>query len=138
MSSTLPDTADRVFRRVVAGNRLVGIVSTLPYWLARRDSAAMLAIARRFDSIARATPDEIDRGVATYAVHAAPAYLALLARDTATAVRRFEALPDSLCPLCYLDRMTLGHLLAARQEDRKAAALLDRWLIDLNLPSTVL
>jgi tetratricopeptide (TPR) repeat protein len=34
--------------------------------------------------------------------------------------------------------MTLGHLLAAQKEDEKAAKLLDQWLIDLPLPSSVL
>ena len=47
-------------------------------------------------------------------------------------------MPDSLCALCYMQRMTLGHLRAARKEDEKAAKLLDRWLVDIDLPSTVL
>ena len=58
--------------------------------------------------------------------------------DTAGAVRILESLPDSLCALCYLQRLTLGHLLAARREDQKAAKLLDRWLADVTLPSSVL
>ncbi len=59
-------------------------------------------------------------------------------RDTATAVRRFEELPDSLCPICYFERLTLAQLLSARHDDQKAAKLLDRWLIELLVPSQVL
>jgi hypothetical protein len=88
--------------------------------------------------MARSAPSEVDRNIATYTSQAALAYLALLRHDTATAVRRFEALPDSLCPVCYLQRLTLAQLLSARQEDRKAARLLDRWLVEILVPSEVL
>jgi len=138
LSPSLADTADRVFRRLLAGSRLVPIVSTLPWWAARRDSAALREIERRSDSTARAAPNEVDRNIASYTSQAAQAYLTLLRHDTTSAMRQLEALPDSLCPICYLEVMTLGHLLAARQDDRKAAPLLDRWLIDLSAPSNVL
>ena len=138
VGTVLPDTADRVFRRILAGERLVGVTATLPYWLTRGDSAAMRQIGRRSDSIARAAPSEVDRNIAAYTAQAVPAYLALLRHDTTSALRQLEALPDSLCPMCYFEQMTLGRLLAARQEDKKAAALLNQWLIDLTLPSVVL
>jgi eukaryotic-like serine/threonine-protein kinase len=134
----LPDTAVGLFHRIAEGNRVVGVATTLPWWAARRDSAAIKAIERRTDSIARAAPLEVDRGIARYAADAARAYLALLRHDTATAVRRLEALPDSLCPLCYQQRITLGQLLASGRDDRRAAALLDRWLVDLTVPSAVI
>ena len=127
-----------MLRRVAEGSGLVGVASTLPLWTGRRDSAMIREIERRSDFSARAARTEVDRNIATYTSDAARAYLALLRRDTMTAIRRLEALPDSLCPLCYFQRMTLGHLLASRQDDRKAAAVLDRWLIDLPLPSEVL
>jgi serine/threonine-protein kinase len=111
---------------------------TLPFWAARGDSATIRRIERTADSVARVTPNEVNRGIVRYAADAAPAYLALVRHDTAGAVRILESLPDSLCALCYLQRLTLGQLLAARQEDQKAAKLLDRWLIDLTLPSSVL
>ena len=98
----------------------------------------MRRVARTGDSLARTATSEVNRGIARYAALAAPAYLALIRHDTAAAVRVLEALPDSLCALCYIQRMTLGHLLAARKEDEKAAKLLDRWLVDIDLPSTVL
>jgi hypothetical protein len=138
LSPTLPDTADRVFRRLLAGDQVVALAATLPYWLARRDSAALREIAHRADSTVRAASSEVDRDIAAHTAQAAPAYLALLRHDTSEAVKRLEALPDSLCALCYFDLMTLGHLLAARQEDRAAAPLLDRWLVQLAMPSNVL
>jgi hypothetical protein len=73
-----------------------------------------------------------------YVSKLAPAYLLLLRGDTATAIRRLEALPDSLCPICYFQRLTLAQLLSARHEDAKAARLLDRQLVELFAPSDVL
>ena len=138
VAKDLPDTAVRLFHRIADGNRLVGVATTLPWWAARRDSATLRAIERRTDSLARTAPLEVDRGVARYIADAARAYLALLRHDTAAAVGRLEALPDSLCPLCYPQRMTLGQLLASGGDDRRAAAVLDRWLHDLTVPSTVI
>ena len=90
------------------------------------DSASRSTAGRASIATSRRTPAE-----------AALAYLALVRRDTATAVRRFEELPDSLCPICYFERLTLAQLLSARHDDQKAAKLLDRWLIELLVPSQV-
>jgi len=138
LSPTPPDSANRMFRRLLAGGRLVPLAATLPWWLAQRDSAALGEIERRMDSSARVAPRDVDRNIARYTSQVARAYLALLRHDTASTVQRLEALPDSLCPMCYFQHLTLGQLLSARQDDHKAAPLLDRWLIDLNLPSEVL
>ena len=116
----------------------MGVAATLPWWAARRDSATIKAIERHTDSFARAAPLEVDRGIARYTSQAARAYLALLRHDTATAIRRLEALPDSLCPLCYQQRMTLGQLLRPGRRTARRRELLDRWLIDLTVPSEVL
>jgi tRNA A-37 threonylcarbamoyl transferase component Bud32 len=138
VSSSLPDGADRRLHGLLDGSRLMALSTTLPWWAARGDSVTVRGVARTADSLARSATTEVNRGIARYAALAAPAYLALIRRDTAAAVRTLEALPDSLCAMCYMQRMTLGHLLAARKEDEKAAKLLDRWLIDIPLPSTVL
>jgi serine/threonine-protein kinase len=137
VASPLPDSADRRLRGVAGGSRLVGLATTLPWWTARGDSGMIREIEHRGDSAARATASQVDRNIATYTSQAARAYLALVRHDTTAALQRLEALPDTLCPLCYQARLTLGQLLSARQDDRKAAALLDRWLIDLTLPSEV-
>jgi hypothetical protein len=119
------------------GSRLMALSVSLPWWAARGDSVTVRGIARTADSVARTATTEVNRGIVRYAALAAPAYLALIRHDTTTAVRILEALPDSLCALCYIQHLTLGHLLAARKEDEKAAKLLDPWLIDIPLPSTV-
>jgi hypothetical protein len=111
---------------------------TLPWWAARGDSATLRGIERRGDSLARAAPAGPERDFGLYTSQAAQAYLALVRRDTADAVRRLEALPDSLCPICYYEPVTLARLLAARHEDRKAGALLDGREFPLAAPSEVL
>ena len=138
VSASPPEGAEDVLRGLLGGNRPMALSVTLPFWAARGDSATIRRIERTADSVARVTPNEVNRGIVRYAADAAPAYLALVRHDTAGAVRILESLPDSLCALCYLQRLTLGQLLAARQEDEKAAKLLDQWLVDLTLPSSVL
>jgi serine/threonine protein kinase/tetratricopeptide (TPR) repeat protein len=137
-SKALPDSALPMFRNWLSSRPTMGAATTLPLWLTLRDSASIGVLQRRSDSLARSAPSGVDRNLATYTSAAALAYLALLRHDTTTAVRRFESLPDSLCPFCYLQRLTLAQLLSARHEDRKAAKLLDRWLIELLVPSEVL
>jgi serine/threonine-protein kinase len=138
LSRVLPDSVDREFRRLLRGNRLLAVSTSLSWWLARGDSAALREMVRHGDSLSRTAPRETDRRIAAHSSRAAAAHLTLMRGDSSAAVRMLEALPDSLCPLCFPARMTLGHLLAARHDDRKAAAQLDRPLVDLELPSNVL
>jgi tetratricopeptide (TPR) repeat protein len=138
LSPVLPDTAPAMFRRWLAGSWLGAGSALLPWYTARRDSTAIRELGRRSDSLARAARTEVERNVALYVSQAASAYLFLLRRDTATAVRRLEALPDTLCVVCYLHRLTLAQLLSARHEDAKAARLLDRQLVEIFVPSVVL
>jgi len=138
LSTSLPENAESVLRGMLGGDRLMALTTTLPFWAARGDSTTIRRIERTADSVARVTPNPVNRGIVRYAAEAAPAYLALVRHDTAAAVRILESLPDSLCALCYLQRMTLAQLLAARQEDQRAATLLDQWLVDRTLPSAVL
>ncbi|MBW8839912.1 MAG: hypothetical protein JF602_08690 [Gemmatimonadetes bacterium] len=51
--------------------------------------------------------------------------------DTAEAIRRFEILPDSLCPMCLLQPLSRARVLTAAHREREALALVDR-----NLPLT--
>lgn len=138
LSSAVPDSVPRMFRRWLVAWPIAGAASPLPWWTAQRDSASIRELERRTDSLSRSAEDEIDRKMATYVSRAAQAYLALVRYDTATALRRFEALPDSLCPMCYFERLTLAQLLSARREDAKASRLLDRLLAELYGPSEVL
>jgi serine/threonine-protein kinase len=48
--------------------------------------------------------------------------------DTAEAVRRFAALPDSLCPMCLHSSYSRARVLAAAHREREALALVERVL----------
>jgi hypothetical protein len=137
LSSAPPDSAAPLFRRYLNEGPLAAVIA-LPWWTVRGDSVSIRELERRSDSLTRSLPSGVDRDLAAYVSEAAPAYLALVRRDTATAVRRLEALPDSLCPVCYFERLTLAQILSARHDDQKAAKLLDTWPTDLLVPSEVL
>ena len=61
------------------------------------------------------------------------AFLDLARGDTGTAIRKLSAIPDTLCladnlsDSCFHLNLTLARLLAARGDDRRAGALLERW-----------
>jgi hypothetical protein len=61
-----------------------------------------------------------------YAAASLEGYVALARRDTTAALARFSAMPDSLCPFCWVPSLTRAQLLAAKGRDREAAALLNR------------
>ena len=60
-------------------------------------------------------------------------YLALARGDTAEAIRKLSAIPDTLCLAdnfaanCFHLNLTLARLLAARSDDRRAGELLEHW-----------
>jgi serine/threonine-protein kinase len=137
LSPRPPDSAGPVFRRWL-DQAAVPAVTTLPWWTARRDSAAIRKLQRTGDSLAGSSPSRAARARALYASLAASAYLTLLRGDTTAAIRQLEALPDSLCPFCYFQRLTLAQLLSSSGEDRKALQLMDAGLMDILTPSEVL
>jgi hypothetical protein len=110
----------------------------LAWWSSQRDTTALAAFARR--SIARLDPPNTaveTRARTAYDTAAAGAHLALARGDSATALRRFLALPDTLCPACYLDRLTRARLLAASGRDREAAQALSEPLAAFLTPVEV-
>jgi hypothetical protein len=113
-------------------------VATLPWWAARRDIAAIRRLQRKSDSLAQSSTERPLRARAAYTSEAALAYLTLLRGDTAAAIRQFEALPDTLCPFCYSQRLTLAQLLSAKGEDRKAFQMMDGYLLELLAPGEIL
>ncbi len=137
LSATPPEGAGPMFRRWLDQGLPIALTA-LPWWLARGDSAAIRTLERKSDSLARFSPGGMHQARAAYTSDAARAYLTLLGGDTAAAVRRFEALPDSLCPFCFFQRLVLAQLLSARREDDKAARLLDGMLAELSVPGEVL
>jgi len=104
--------------------------SWLPWWFARRDTAALQRIIEQTDRAARRTRGRLEEMRARYLRTAAAAYLALVRGDSAAALRDFDALPDTTCIWtdCSLEKLTLARLFAARGEDRRASDVIDQWL----------
>ncbi|MEK6689306.1 MAG: hypothetical protein AABZ01_12720, partial [Gemmatimonadota bacterium] len=69
-------------------------------------------------------PTQAARERARFWAAAGRAFAALVQQDTSGALHLLQALPDSLCPTCYLPRLVTGELLVA-QRDTAAAR---RWL----------
>ena len=65
-----------------------------------------------------------DALIAAYSAAVASAYLALARADTVESLRRFAAVPDSLCELCSVPRLVHARLLASTGHPREAAAIL--------------
>jgi serine/threonine-protein kinase len=102
----------------------------LAWWTSRGDTAALARFAAHAGEVARSSEPARASVRARYLGAAAGAYLALARGDSGGAVRSFEAIPDSLCFMgnCFYEKLTLARVLAAGGEDRRAAALLDRWI----------
>jgi serine/threonine-protein kinase len=105
------------------------------WWAGTRDSATLVAAIALADGMARgelalrpfaAPPDAEGRQMGRYHAQALRGYLDLARGDTARALTRFSALPDTVCHTCTLHRLTTAQLLAARGRHAEAAAILDR------------
>ena len=92
------------------------------WWAQRRDTMSLREMARRAGVAAPQNPADALIGV--YSAAVANAYLALARGDTAESLRRFEALPDSLCELCAVPRLVHARLLASTGHPREAAVIL--------------
>jgi serine/threonine-protein kinase len=100
-----------------------------PWWLAHRDSASLRRFAARAAEETRRPHPPLVVLRARLLGATATAYLALVRGDSAGAVARLEAIPDTLCLAgdCFHLNLTLARLLSARGDDRRAGALLERW-----------
>ncbi len=104
----------------------------LPWWLARGDTASLTRFAARAAEEARQPNPPLIILRARLLGATATAYAALARGDSAGAVERLEAIPDTLCLAdfssdCFHLNLTLARLLAARGDDRRAGDLLERW-----------
>jgi len=115
------DSASQAFARVMASGNVRRATFALPLWSRRRDTTLISAFA----AAAARAGDSVPRYVASYAVAAAGAHLALARADTSDALARFDALPDTLCLDCRLDRLVHARLLIARGRHDDAARVLD-------------
>jgi serine/threonine-protein kinase len=130
------DSALRVTRRWVAAGQLVPAGAALPLWEATGDTMAVRAYSRALTE--NAVPHEALR---RYLEARATASLALARHDTADALRRFAALPESLCGGCQSAlaqaRLTTAQLLAARGRRQEAVVRLSPELPGLVRPLAV-
>src|SRR5947209_7452241 len=95
------------------------------WWASRRDTATLQRLVRREDSAART----VNRLVPLYArpvPEFARAALALARGDTTSALSRFLAFPDALCPGAERLREVRFRLLAAVGRGTEAAEVFDR------------
>jgi serine/threonine-protein kinase len=102
----------------------------LPWWAMKKDTASLTLFGRRMGEAAGRAERPEDRMRARYLQVASVGYLALAQGDSATALSRLSALPDTVCALvnCFYQKIAEAALLAARGEDRHAAEILDVWL----------
>jgi TolB-like protein len=100
---------------------------THPWYAERHDSAALRRLLAAAERRTRAD-SPADRQRAAYDAASARAYLALVHGDSAQALRRFAALPDTLCYTCSrLDRIVRARLLAAAGRLDAAHEILSGW-----------
>ena len=94
------------------------------WWAARQDTASLKRYVERLEQrvSGKSAPETPS---SPYWRAAGKAYLALARGDTAGALARLAALPDSTGPV-WLERLALARLLSARGRGREALAVLDR------------
>jgi hypothetical protein len=125
-----PAAANRVFDEWIRHDSS-SVTYAYPWWAERADTTRLVAEARRADSLIRVGVPLARRDRAMYRAQSARAYVALVRRDTAAALRALSALPDSLCEDCFtLDRLAKAQLLAAGNKARDARRILDEWRAD--------
>ena len=105
----------------------------LPWWLSRGDTAALARFGVRAARVARAPPNPRAALRARLLGETSVAFLDLARGDSAAAIRKLSAIPDTLCLAdwynnqCFHLNLTLARLLAARGEHGRAGELLERW-----------
>jgi hypothetical protein len=105
----------------------------LPWWLSRGDTVALARFGVQAARVARAPSDARAALRARLLGEMSVAFLDLARGDSAAALRKLRAIPDTLCLAdnyaanCFHLNLTLARLLASRGEDQRAAALLERW-----------
>ena len=105
----------------------------LPWWLSRSDTAALARFGAQAARTARAPGSPRTTLRARLLGETSAAFLELARGDSVAAIRKLSAIPDTLCLAdwytanCFHLNLTLARLLATRGEDRRAAALLERW-----------
>ena len=98
------------------------LASAGAWWAQQRDTTSLREMLRRAKEAA--PHDVVDSRIAAYSAAVSEAYLALARADTAAALRRFAALPDSLCEMCAMPRFVYARVLSSSGHPREAATIL--------------
>jgi hypothetical protein len=126
------DSAAATFERRLAGeleDALRPLRRALPWWLSQGDSLSLARFAGRLDSAA-GTAGGSGRASMQRDAAEARAYVTLIRRDSAAALRQLQALDDSICVVTTCGRgafLIEARLLAAARRLREALALLDQY-----------
>jgi serine/threonine protein kinase/tetratricopeptide (TPR) repeat protein len=130
------DTLASVIPQWIAAGRPQAFY-TLPILAERRDLASINALMAKADQASRSGP-ETARRIARYRGHQTRAYLSLVKADTASALREFAQMPDTLCIACYMDRLYFARLLAANGKLEESDNLLGQRLNTLITPAEIM
>jgi serine/threonine-protein kinase len=129
-----PDSVDSAIRRrplvSIAAPGVLG--SWFWWWESRADAGALRRLGHSADSMAAQPAPPVGKGYWQFLAGWARASESFARHDTAEAVRRFEALPDSLCGMCVSQSLSKARVLAAAHREEEALRLVDR-----NLPGTM-
>jgi tetratricopeptide (TPR) repeat protein len=124
-----PDSAGRLARSWV-GQRGEGHIVLGPLLAAVRDTVGLERAIQFIETTRQHAPPNLPAvaiGILSYLSATNQAYLALARGDSAEALRRFDARPDSACfGGCWIDDLIHVQLLAARGRLAEAAARLSR------------
>jgi serine/threonine-protein kinase len=111
-----PTHADSVLERWIpidSAGHTAAVRTALAWWATAGDVQALERVRVELARRRAAAPTDDARRAALASLRALEGYEALARRDTSAALRAFDALPDTLCLGCYVDRLTHGRLLAA-------------------------
>jgi len=97
-----------------------GLLPLVGWWGELRDSTQLRDLQHRSTIALGSSRDAAIVASARALTESAQAYIDLLHGDSAQALRRFMAVPDSLCALCDIQFMTKSRLLAAAGRPREA------------------
>lgn len=125
------DSADAVFRTWIQQDISQPYAwKTLPWWAARRDTATLSGLHLKLEEVAAQLPSgvpPIAKEAISYLIQSTQAYLTLARGDSAAALLKFLALPDTACfGGCPLDGLTRTQLLEAQGRPAEALEWLDR------------
>jgi serine/threonine-protein kinase len=123
------DTVARWMSQWLEEDDLGPPIMAAPWWSRTGDTTSLRRLQQRSERARSTATSPTMQTMAEYGSLTALAWLALARRDTASAIGRFRALPDSLCLAiwCYLNTHEAARLLHATGQPREAALLLDRF-----------